>query len=55
MAKPTDKQIEEQWDKASEVAMGALPSRYPGMSYEEGVEAALAWVTGNSDDAPMED
>ena len=25
-------------------------SKYPGMSYEEGVEAALRWVTGDSDD-----
>lgn len=30
-------------------------SRFPGMSYEEGVLAALDWVTGNADDDPMEE
>jgi len=28
---------------------------YPGMSYEEGVRAALEWVSGDSDELPMED
>lgn len=30
-------------------------SRYPGMSYEQGVEDALMWVIGQSDDEPMVD
>jgi hypothetical protein len=30
-------------------------SKYPGMSYEEGIIAALDWATGESDDNPMED
>jgi len=30
-------------------------SKYPGMSYEEGVLAALEWVTGDVDDHPMEE
>lgn len=30
-------------------------STVPGMSYEQGVDYALRWVTGDSDDAPMED
>lgn len=29
-------------------------SKYPGMSYEEGVVAALDWITGETDDYPME-
>jgi hypothetical protein len=29
-------------------------SGVPGMTYEEGVEAALRWVLGDSDDDPME-
>lgn len=29
-------------------------SRWPGMSYEQGVEAALLWVTGQTDENPME-
>lgn len=28
-------------------------SRWPGMSYEQGVHAALTWALGWSDDAPM--
>lgn len=27
-------------------------SNFPGMSYEQGVERALAWILGASDDAP---
>lgn len=27
-------------------------SRFPGMSYEDGVDAALRWVTGDMDDHP---
>lgn len=30
-------------------------SKWPGMSYEQGVDAALRWVTGITDDKPMED
>lgn len=29
-------------------------TRWPGMSFEEGVIAALDWLTGESDDHPME-
>lgn len=29
-------------------------SRYPGMTYEEGVRNALEWVLGDSDDDPTE-
>lgn len=30
-------------------------SRWPGMTYEQGVEAAIRWVTGQVDDKPMAD
>lgn len=30
-------------------------SRWPGMSYEEGVLAALAWILGQDDANPMEE
>ncbi len=30
-------------------------SRWPGMTYEDGVAAALRWVLGQSDSNPMED
>lgn len=29
--------------------------KWPGMSYEDGVEAALMWVLEERDEAPMED
>ncbi len=28
--------------------------RWPGMTYEEGVRAALDWVLGNAEYAPMD-
>ena len=30
-------------------------SKFPGMTYEEGVRAALDWLLGSIDDHPMED
>jgi hypothetical protein len=30
-------------------------SRWPGMSYEQGVEAALEWATGQTEDKPTEE
>ena len=30
-------------------------SKFPGMTYEEGVMAALDWVLGVSEESPMED
>jgi len=27
---------------------------YPGMTYEQGIEAALLWATGQNDDNPAE-
>lgn len=30
-------------------------TRYPGMSYEEGVHDALSWVIGSHDDEPLPD
>lgn len=30
-------------------------SAWPAMSYEQGVKAALLWVTGQHNDNPMED
>lgn len=30
-------------------------SRWPGMSYEQGVEAGIQWLVGDTDDNPMED
>jgi hypothetical protein len=30
-------------------------TKVPGMSYEEGVTAALQWALGDSDENPMDD
>jgi hypothetical protein len=30
-------------------------SKWPGMCYEDGVIAALEWIKGDRDDAPMEE
>jgi len=49
----TEDQIDEQLNACADgVDIG---SQYPGMSYEEGVQAALLWVTGQSDDPPFEE
>ncbi len=48
----TDKEIQEQIDDAMDTRGN---SKYPAMSYEDGVEAALNWVLGNADEPPMED
>lgn len=45
-------EIDEQLNDALDV-IDTGRSRFPGMSYEQGVEAALRWVTGDSDDEPM--
>jgi hypothetical protein len=49
----TDPEIEEQLGLALDAQ--ADGSRWPGMSYEQGVENALRWVSGESDTAPMEE
>jgi len=48
------KRSDEEIDAAVNWAFDAEESgsRYPGMSYENGVQAALDWVVGNTDDRP---
>lgn len=49
----TDKEIEKVLDKAIDgVAKG---SKYPGMSFEEGVREMYDWLTGDQDEPPLED
>jgi hypothetical protein len=45
----TREEIDQQLDAAMEEN-----GRWPGMTYEEGVRDALQWITGDSDDAPIE-
>lgn len=47
-----EKQIEEQIQKAEDTQHS---SKYPGMSYEQGVIAMYEWLTGETDDLPLED
>lgn len=54
MARPTDDEINEQVTEAM-TAQEEGSSRWPGMSYEQGVETALRWALGDDDIPPMED
>lgn len=54
MARPTDDEVQEQIDLASEAAVTGQ-SQWPGMTYEQGVDNALRWALGETDDAPMEE
>ena len=49
--RPTDKDIEDVLDWANQqIAKGG--SRFHGMTYEEGVDATIRWMQGDSDDRP---
>jgi hypothetical protein len=50
----TDDEIDEQMNLAVD-SIDAGRSKWPGMSYEQGVDAALRWVRGESEDKPMEE
>ena len=41
-------EIQDMADRAADAAYKA--TRYPGMTYEEGVRAALDWVLGGEDE-----
>lgn len=43
-----ESEIQAMCDKAADAAMEG--SKYPGMSYEEGIREALDWVLGNIPD-----
>lgn len=54
MDRPTDQQIEDALnDAAGHLNEGT--SQWPGMTYEAGVAAALAWVLDVDNDHPMTD
>lgn len=51
---PSEEEIADQLNEASCMAAeGADP--WPGMTYIQGIEAALAWVVGQVDEPPLED
>lgn len=52
MNKPTHIEIENELQEARD---HEFSSAFPGMTYEQGVIAALEWVLGENDTKPMED
>ena len=55
MAQPTEDEIEEQISKAL-ISMDEGGSKWPGMSYEQGVEYSLRWILDKeNNDPPMEE
>ena len=51
----TEREIHKVQDKIDPDASAGGQSRWPGMNYEQGVDAALRWVLGDTDEDPMED
>ena len=49
--KPTEAEMHEQIDAANEAIENG--SKYPGMSYEDGVKASLEWAMGETTEKPM--
>lgn len=48
---PSDSEIESEYDTACEAATGE--TKWPGMSYEQGVQDTLRWILGEDDLAPI--
>lgn len=53
MGRPTEDEIETVLEECM-LQQGQGGSRFPGMSYEQGVEAAIRWVRG-TDHHPLDD
>ena len=52
--KRTEEEIDDVLNRAAE-AEDAGKTQWPGMTYEQGVAAALHWAVGNQDNNPMDD
>jgi hypothetical protein len=50
---PTDSEIDEVLNRCSDIICDGK-SMFPGMSYEEGVQNAIFWITGDIDENPLE-
>lgn len=46
---------EEIWDLLNQCSYAENEgvSKYPGMSYEQGIKAAIEWITGDINDHPI--
>jgi len=53
VATPTSEEIEEQLNLAYE-QINEGQSKYPSMTFEEGVRDALSWMQGDAEVPPME-
>lgn len=51
----SDGEIDGQLGNLDEDATAGGTSRWPGMTYEQGVLAMFEWLTGASNDPPAED
>lgn len=49
----TQDQIDDILNECSEL-IDEGTSKFPGMTYEQGVEAAIRWMSGDEDTSPME-
>lgn len=50
----TDEEIDDLREKCIEQENEG-GSKYHGLTYEQGIEAAVGWLVGDRDDNPMED
>lgn len=50
----TQQEIEAEWDKLDSEAAAGGRSHFPGMNYEQGVDDALRWVLGHTDESPAQ-
>jgi hypothetical protein len=53
MARPTESEIDDVLNQCMETADNG-GSKFPGMSYEQGVQAALEWMRGDGTN-PLDD
>ena len=51
-AYPTEEEINDVQNRAFE-AIDMGETKFPGMTYEQGVYAAICWLRGNYDDEPL--
>jgi len=51
---PSEQEINEVLNKCSD-NIDKSKSKFPGMSYEEGVESAIRWILGDEETNPMDD
>lgn len=51
----TEQEIDTQMNLAQDQVSNGGGSKWPGMTFEQGVALALAWALGHEETAPMED